>query len=117
MKGENELRVRQGSTCQGEGQLARPDSTADMQVNNVVAVGQQMASYRQCVGRIINSVLRRSLETREVDDIAGDSSLPQEFDKRHNMCLDTAVRGRIGPKLKDLHPRLLCFFKRTWDLG
>jgi hypothetical protein len=36
--------------------------------------------------------------------------LAQKVYQRHNMRLHAAMWGRIGPKLKDLHPRHLLFF-------
>ena len=81
-----------------------------MKVNDVVMVRQEVPSHLQRIRRIINSILRSPPESRKVHNIAGDPALAQEVYQRHNMRLHAAMWGRIGPKLKDLHPRHLLFF-------
>lgn len=74
-----------------------------MQMNDVVAMRQQMLNDSSRIWRIVDPVFRRSAKTSEIQNITRDATPAKKFDEGREMRLYSTVWRRIWPQLKNLH--------------
>ena len=75
MKSQNAVGFRKARTRNCETKLANKNAPADMQMNDVVTMGQQMCQNFHGIGGIKDSIRRWSAKSIEIHHIASDATL------------------------------------------